>query len=113
MEINAAHRVWGFSYVMLFKLTSQQYAKIDIAARTLSPSQQHSFLAILAGKITRHARVARKRVLTDAFLRELIVDALHEVRAKAGWSPLQPPSGDDCVDVTAKELDRLIATAEH
>jgi len=67
---------------MPFKLTSQQYAKIDTAARTLSPSQQHSFLAILAGKITRNVRVARKRVLTDAFLEALIADALHEVRAK-------------------------------
>ena len=103
---------------MPFTLTSQQYAKIDAVAQGLPPSQQRSFLATLAGKISRHARESRKRVLTDAFLAALIADTLHELRAKAGWSRLQPlherkRSGEDCVDVTAKELDRLIAASEH
>jgi hypothetical protein len=68
----------------------------------------------LAGKISRHSRENRKRALTDAVLAALIAGTLHELRAKAAWSRLQLPqerqgSGKDCVDVTAKELDRLIA----
>jgi len=99
---------------MPFTLTSRQYAKIDAVTQGLPPSQQHSYLARLAGKISRHSRENRKRALTDAVLAALIADALHELRAKAAWSRLQPPqerqgSGEDCVDVTAKELDRLIA----
>ena len=102
---------------MPFTLTSRQYAKIDAVTQGLPPSQQHSYLVTLAGKISRHSRESRKRKLTDAVLAVLIADALHVLRDKAAWGRLQPlqerqGSGEDCVDVTAKELDRLIAASE-
>ncbi len=94
---------------MPFTLASQQYV-----AQALPPSQRHLFLVKLAGKIALHARVTRSRTVADAFLEKLVDEALREMRAGDHLNRRQPlrdrePLGEDCVDTTAEELDRLIA----
>ena len=100
---------------MPFTLTSQQYGKIDAVAQVLTPLQRHPFLLKLAGKIALHARVTRSRTVADADLARLVDETLCEIRVGSHQNQQEPlrdrqPSGEDCVEATAKELDRLIAS---
>jgi hypothetical protein len=114
----AARRLAGLrvetasGHIMRFSLTSQQYRKIDAAAQVLPLSLRHSFLVKLAGKIVLNARVTRSSTLADALLTKMIDEILHDMRMATDQKQ-QPLSEDlrldeDCVEVTAKELDILI-----
>jgi hypothetical protein len=97
------------------RLTSEQYVKINAVAQALPPLQRHLFLAALANKISLNARAFRDREATDDSLLDKLIDgALGEVQARKRQKqqrPLGEPEqlGEDCADVTAKELERLIA----
>jgi hypothetical protein len=75
------------------RLTSEQYVKIDAAAKALPLSQRHAFLARLANKINLDALATRNRTVSDLALSSMIGAALH------------CSARDDAI---AKELDRLI-----
>ena len=59
------------------RLTSEQYVKIDAAAKALPLSQRHAFLARLANKINLDALATRNRTVSDLALSSMIGAALH------------------------------------
>jgi len=61
-------------YLLMCRLTSQQYAKIDAVVQSLPPSRRHAFLVMLAGKINLDARVNRNRTLSATVL-SMLIDA--------------------------------------
>jgi hypothetical protein len=100
---------------MPFTLTSQQYVNIHAVTQVLPPGQRHRFLVALAGKISLNARLTWNRKVSDALLAKLIDDVLREMRAATDRKQQQrlrerQRFGEDHVDVTAKELDTLIAS---
>ena len=98
---------------MPFTLTSQQYVKIHAVTQVLSPRQRHAVLVALAGKVSLNARLTQNRKVSDALLAKLIDDVLREMRAatdRKQRSRERQRFGEDRVDVTAKELDTLIAS---
>jgi hypothetical protein len=95
---------------MPFILTSQQYAKIHAVTQVMSPRQRHTVLVALAGKVSLNARLTQNRKVSDALLTKLIDDVLREMRAATDRKQRsRERQRFDRVDVTAKELDTLIA----
>lgn len=94
-------------------LTSEQYVKINAVAQALPPLQRHCVSCRLGEQD--FAQCAGSWEATDASLLDKLIDgALGEVQARKHQKqqrPLGEPEqlGEDCVDVTAKELERLIA----
>ena len=100
---------------MPFTLTSPQYVNIHAVTQVLPPGPRHAFLVALAGKISLNARLTRNRNVSDALLAKLIDDVLREMRAATDRKQQErlrerQRFGEDRVDVTAKELDALIAS---